>query len=54
MSTLQQICKKSTEHAEDVDMFCRPREMYDWVPREKLWGLSREYGVDGCLLLAVK
>jgi len=35
-------------------MFCRPREVYDRVPREKLWGMSREYGVDGCLLLAVK
>jgi len=23
-------------------------------PREKLWGVLREYGIDGCLLLAVK
>jgi len=26
----------------------------DKVPREKLWGALREYGVDGRLLLVVK
>jgi len=39
-------------------MFCRPREAYDRlpcrVPCETLWGMLREYGVDGRLLLAVK
>jgi len=28
--------------------------IYGRVPRKKLWGVLREYGVDGCLLLAVK
>jgi len=28
--------------------------IYGWVPREKLWGVLWEYGVNGCLLLAVK
>jgi len=27
---------------------------YDRVPREKLWVMLREYGVEGRLLLAVK
>jgi len=27
---------------------------YDQVPREKLWGMLREYGVDDRLLMAIK
>jgi len=55
ISTLQQIFKKSLEHAKDVDTcFVDLGKVYDLVPCEKLWGASREYGVDGCLLLAVK
>jgi len=27
---------------------------YGRVPREKLWGVLRDYDVDGCLMLAVK
>ena len=38
-----------------LHMFCRPLgKVYDRVPREKLWGVLREYDVNGCLLLAVK
>ena len=54
MSTLQQTFKKSWEHVKDVYTCfvafgkCMP------VPREKLWGMLREHGVDRCLLLAVK
>jgi len=57
ISTLQQIFEKSWEYAKDlytwfVDLV---KYVYGWVPREKLWGvLWWEYGVDGCLLLAVK
>jgi len=29
-------------------------KVYDRVPREKLWRVLWEHGVDGCLLLAVK
>ena len=47
--------KKSLEHAKDVDTcFVDLGKVYDRVPCEKLWGMSQEYGVDGCLLLAVK
>jgi len=49
VSTLQQIFEKSWEYAKhDLE------KSYDRVPREKLWGVLREYGVDGRLLLAVK
>jgi len=29
-------------------------KVYGRVPRETLWGVLWEYGVDGCLLLAVR
>jgi len=29
-------------------------KVYGGVPREKLWVMLWEYGVNGCLLLAVK
>jgi len=35
-------------------VFVDLRKVYGRIPREKLWGVSREYGVDGCLLLVVK
>jgi len=35
-------------------MLCRPRESIWPGPCEKLWGVLREHGVDGRLLLAVK
>jgi len=38
-STLQQIIEKFWEHAKDVyTCFVDLRKIYDWVPREKLWG----------------
>jgi len=55
ISTLQKNFEKSWEHAKDVyRCFVDLEEAYDRLPREKRWGLLREYGVDGCLLLAVK
>jgi len=52
ISTLQQIFEKAWEQAKQ--RFCRSREIYGRVPREKLWGLLRECGVDGCLMLTIK
>jgi len=53
--TLQQILDKSWKHAKDVcTCFVDLKKVYGQVPREKLWGMLREYGVDGCLLLAIK
>jgi len=53
--TLQQIFEKSWEPAKDVcTCFVDLGNVYGRVPREKLRGVLREYGVDGCLLLAVK
>ena len=37
-----------------LHMFCRHRESIDRVSRETRWGVLREYGADGRLLLAVK
>ena len=49
------IFKKSWEHAKDVyTFFVDLGKVYGRVRREKLSGALREYGVDGCLLLAVK
>jgi len=51
ISTFQQTFEKSWEHAKDfVDL----GKVYGRVPREKLWGMLRAYGVDGCFLLAAK
>ena len=33
--------------------FVDHEKAYDQVPREKLWGMLREYGVDGRLLMAI-
>jgi len=55
ISTLQQIFKKSWEHAKDLyTCFVDLGKVYGRVPREKLWVMLWEYGVEGCLLLAVK
>jgi len=37
-----------------ITCFVDLEKAYNWVPREKLWGLLWEYGVDGCLFLALK
>jgi len=55
ISTLQQNFEKFWEHAKDLyTCFVDLGKVYGRVPREKLWGVLRECGVDGCLLLAVK
>ena len=55
ISTLQQIFEKSWEHPKDVyTCFVDIGNVYGRVPREKLWGVLREYGVDGCLMLAAR
>ena len=47
--------KKSWERAEDLyTRFVDLGKVYGRDPREKLGGMLWEYGVDGCLLLAVK
>ena len=53
--TLQQIFEKSWEYAKDIcTCFVELEKVYDRVPREKLWWVLQEYGVDDRLLLAVK
>jgi len=55
ISTLQHIFKKSWEHVKDLcTCFVDLGKVYGRVPREKLWVMLWEHGVDGCLLLAVK
>jgi len=54
ISTLHQTFKKSWEHAKDVfTSFVDLGKVYGPVPREKLWVMLWEHGVDGCLLLAL-
>jgi len=53
ISTLQQIFKKSWEHA-IYTCFVNLGKIYGRVPRKKLWWVLLERGVDECLLLAVK
>jgi len=48
ISILQQIFGKSWEHAKDVSTcFVDVGKVYGRVPREKLWEVLREHGVDG-------
>jgi len=55
LSIFQQIFVKSWELAKDsYTCFVDLRKVYGWVSCEMLWGMLQEYGVDGCLLLAVK
>jgi len=47
--------KRSWEHAKALyTRFVDLGKVYGRVPREKLGVMLWEYGVDGCLLLAVK
>jgi len=49
MFTLRQIFEKSWEYAKDIyPCFVDLKKAYDRVPREKLWGMLREYGVKPC------
>ena len=54
ISTLQQSFQNSWEHAKVLYIcFVDLGKIYGRVPREKLWWVLWEYGVDGCLLLDV-
>ena len=53
--TLKQIFEKSWEYGKDLfACFVDLEKAYDRVPRDKLWKVLQEYGVDGQLLRAIK
>ena len=52
---LTQIFQKSWEYGKDLfACFVNLEKAYDRVPRDKLWKILREYGVDDQLLRAIK
>ena len=54
-STTDQIFEKSWEYGKDLfACFVDVEKAYDRVPRDKLWKVLQEYGVDGQLLCAIK
>jgi len=54
-STTDQFLEKTWEYAKDVyTCFVDLEKACNQVPREKFWGVLREYGADGRLLLTVK
>ena len=53
--TLKQIFEKSWEYGKDLfACFVDLEKAYDRVPRDKLWKVLHEYGVNGQLLRAIK
>ena len=53
--TLKQIFEKSWEYGKDLfACFVDLVKAYDRVPRDKLWKVLREYGVNGQLLRSIK
>ena len=53
--TLKQIAEKSWEHGKyHFACFVDFKKAYDRVPRDKLWKVLQEYGVDRQLLRAIK
>ena len=53
--TLKQILEKSWEYGKDLfACFVDLEKAYDRVPRDKLWKVLQEYGVNGQLLRAIK
>ena len=52
--TLKQIAEKSWEHGNNLfACFVDFKKAYDRVPRDKLWKVLQEYGVDRQLLRAI-
>ena len=52
---LQQIFEKSWEYAKEVNTcFVDLEKAYDRIPRDKLWAVLLQYGIDGQLLTAIK
>ena len=52
---LQQIFEKSWEYAKEVNAcFVDLEKAYDRIPRDKLWAVLLQYGIDGQLLNAIK
>ena len=52
---LQQIFEKSWEYANEVNAcFVDLEKAYDRIPRDKLWAVLLQYGIDGQLLTAIK
>ena len=52
---LQQIFEKSGEYAKEVNAFLVDlAKAYDCIPRDKLWEVLLQYGIDGQLLTAIK
>ena len=53
--TLKQILEKSWEYGKDlIACFVDFEKAYDRVPRDKLWKVLQEYGVNGQFLRAIK
>ena len=53
--TLKQVFEKSLEYAKDVyACSVNLEKAYDRVPRDKLWKVLQEYGIDGHLSAAIK
>ena len=49
------IFEKSWEYAKDVfARFVDLEKVYDGVPRDKLWTVLHEFGIDGHVLMAIK
>ena len=52
---LQQIYEKLWEYAKEVNAcFVDLEKAYDCIPRDKLWAVLLQYGIDGQLLTAIK
>jgi len=53
--TLKKIFEKSWKHGKVLfACFVDLEKAYDRAPRDKLWRVLQEYGIDGLLLLAIK